>query len=537
MSYFQSRRSAIVARRGVVATSQPQAAQVGLRILQEGGHAVDAAVATGAALNVLEPGSTGVGGDMFALVWDNKAKTVTALNGSGRSASGANPGDVAQKGYASIPLTGRDAGLAVSVPGTVDGWQTLLERFGRMSFKEVLQPAVGYARDGYGVTEVIAEKWNRGASVLQQRPSGNELLLDGRAPKYGEVIRSATLANTLEAITEGGRDAFYTGAIARKIAAFVQENGGWLAEADLAAHHSDWDEPISTDYRGVTVHECPPNGQGITALMALNIAEGFDIGAMGPQSADRYHYLIESLRLAFADALQYVADPRVSPVPIAQLLDKGYASQRRSLISPDKAMEIASYGNPMKGSDTVYLSVIDGEGNACSFINSVFTHFGSGLVVPGTGIALHNRGALFSLEPSHLNYLQGNKRPYQTIIPGMATRDGELWLSFGVMGGFQQPQGHLQVISNMVDFGMDPQQALNALRFSVDVEGGGAVSLEEDLPASTASDLQGRGHPVSVVGGYGRTMFGGGQIIQRDPDTGVITGGSEPRSDGAAVGW
>jgi gamma-glutamyltranspeptidase/glutathione hydrolase len=510
---------------------------VGLRILQEGGHAVDAAVATAAALNVLEPGSTGVGGDMFALVWDNKAKNIIALNGSGRSASSASPGGVTRKGHTSIPLTGSDAGLAVSVPGTVDGWQTLLERSGRMTLKDVLQPAIRYARDGYGVTEVIAEKWNRGASVLQQRPSGDELLLNGRAPKYGEVIRFETLANTLETIAEGGRDAFYTGAIAEKIASFVQENGGWLTEADLAAHHSDWDEPISTEYRGITVHECPPNGQGITALMALNIAEGFDIRAMGPQSADRYHHLIECLRLAFADALQYVADPRVSPVPLAQLLNKGYAGQRRSLISPNVALEHAPHGNPIGGSDTVYLSVIDEEGNACSFINSVFTHFGSGLVVPETGIALHNRGALFSLDPSHPNYLQGSKRPYQTIIPGMATRNGELWLSFGVMGGFQQPQGHLQVISNMVDFGMDPQQALNALRFSVDVEGGGSVSLEEDIPAATVAELQSRGHPITVVGGYGRTMFGGGQIIQRDTDTGAITGGSEPRSDGAAVGW
>ena len=270
--------------------------------------------------------------------------------------------------------------------------------------------------------------------------------------------------------------------------------------------------------------------------MALNIAEGFEIGAMGPQSADRYHYLIESLRLAFADALRYVADPRVSATPIEQLLDKGYAAKRRSLIS-GKALGHAPHGNPWGGSDTVYLSVVDGEGNACSFINSVFTHFGSGLVAPGTGVALHNRGALFSLNPTHPNFLQGRKRPYQTIIPGMATRDGELWLSFGVMGGFQQPQGHLQVISNMVDFGMDPQEALDALRFSVDVESGGGASLEEDIPESTVADLQRRGHAVAIVSGYGRTLFGGGQVIQRDADSGVIIAGSEPRSDGAAVGW
>ena len=536
MSYFRSRRSAIVARRGAVATSQPQAALVGLRILQEGGHAVDAAVATAAALAVLEPGSTGPGGDMFALVWDNRAKSVTALNGSGRSAAAASPENVTRKGYAAIPLTGPDAGLAVSVPGAVDGWQTLLERFGRMTLNDALQPAIRYAREGYGATEVIAEKWGRAAPVLRRRPSGNELLLNGRAPRYGDVVRLDTLAHTLEAIAEGGRDAFYRGDIAKNIASFVQANGGWLSEEDLAAHHSDWDEPISTGYRGVTVHECPPNGQGITALMALNIAEGFELGAMGPQSADRYHYLIESLRLAFADALQYVADPRVSATPIEQLLDKGYAARRQSLIS-GKALGHAPHGNPWGGSDTVYLSVVDAEGNACSFINSVFTHFGSGLVAPGTGVALHNRGALFSLDPAHPNFLQGRKRPYQTIIPGMATRDSELWLSFGVMGGFQQPQGHLQVISNMVDFGMDPQEALDALRFSVDVEGGGGASLEEDIPESTVAELRQRGHTVAIVGGYGRTLFGGGQIIQRDADSGVIIAGSEPRSDGAAVGW
>ncbi len=312
--------------------------------------------------------------------------------------------------------------------------------------------------------------------------------------------------------------------------------GGWMTEDDLAADEATWDEAISTDYRGVTVWECPPNGQGIAALMALNIAEGFDLKAMGFQSVDTYHYLIEAMRLAFADAHRYVADPREAHVPIQGLLSKEYAARRRSLIASDRAMPKVMFGEVAAPSDTVYLTCVDGQGNACSFINSLFEGFGVGLVVPGTGIALQNRASLFSLDPDHPNALAPEKRPYQTIIPAMATRDGELWLSFGVMGGFQQPQGHLQVMVNMVDFGLEPQTALDALRFSVQPQGD-SVSLEEGVPAATVEGLKARGHEVSVVGGYDRTRFGGGQIIQRDPDTGVLTGGSEPRKDGCAVGW
>lgn len=537
MSYFKSRRSAVVARNGAVATSQPLAAQAGLRMLQEGGNAVDAAVATAAALNVLEPGSTGIGGDMFALIWMADEKKVTAVNGSGRSPAAANPEDVRAKGHDAIPTDGPDAALAVSVPGTVDGWQTCLDAYGRMTMQEVLQPAIDYAEGGYAVSEVIAHGWAGSEVKLRQRPSGGEMLPGGRAPRHGEVVRLRTLGRSLRAIAEGGRDAFYKGEIAGKIADYVQSEGGWITEEDLADHHSDWDEPISTDYRGVTVWECPPNGQGIAALMALNIAEGFEVSGMGAQSADRYHYLVESMRLGYADALQYVADPRVTEVPIDAMLSKRYADARRESISGDMAIAEVSYGQPSAHADTVYLTAVDGDGNACSLINSLYQGFGTGLIVPGTGIALQNRGALFSLDPSHSNYLQGSKRPYQTIIPAMATRDDEMWLSFGVMGGFQQPQGHLQVVSNMVDFGMDAQRALDALRFSVDVQDTGAVRVEEDLDGETAAELKRRGHDVVVVEGYGRTMFGGGQVISRDPETGVLTAGSEPRKDGAAVGW
>jgi gamma-glutamyltranspeptidase/glutathione hydrolase len=538
MTFFQSRRSAVVARHGAVATSQPLAAQAGLRMLQDGGNAVDAAIAMAAALNVVEPGSTGIGGDMFALIWDARERRVVALNGSGRQAAAANVDDVRKAGFDSIPNNGPGSWFAVSVPGTVDGWQTALEHYGRMTFKEVLAPAIDYALNGYGVTEVISNGWQGNQEKLRFQPSGVQMLpVSGRAPKFGEIVRLPELGRSLQAISEGGKDAFYKGEIARKIADFIQGLGGWLTEQDLAEHHSDWDEAISVDYRGVQVWECPPNGQGIAALIALNIAEGFDIAAMGPQSPDRYHYLIESMRRGYADALQYVADPRAVEVPIGPLLSKDYANRRRAAISGDRADPDVSYGDPMGGADTVYMTAVDGEGNACSLINSLFNGFGTGLVAPDTGIALQNRGSLFSFDPDHPNYLQPKKRPYHTIVPAMATRDGEMWLSFGVMGGFQQPQGHLQVISNMVDHGMDSQKALDALRFKVDVEGENDIMVEDDLPQDVIDELARRGHRVVVQSGYDRVGFGGGQVISRDPDTGVLVAGSEPRKDGAALGW
>ena len=346
-----------------------------------------------------------------------------------------------------------------------------------------------------------------------------------------------TLSKSLKIIAEGGAEAFYKGDIATKIANYVQSEGGWVTERDFAIHKSDWDEPIKTQYRDATVWECPPNGHGIAALISLNIAEGFDIPNMGSQSADWYHYLIESMRLGYADSLQYVADPRASDVPIRGLLSKEYSKKRRDNIKQERSMPQVHYGQPVGHSDTVYLSVVDGQGNACSFINSLYQGFGSGLVVPGTGIVLQNRGALFSLDPHHPNYLEGGKRPYQTIIPAMVTRKGELWFSFGVMGGFQQPQGHLQVISNMVDFGMDSQRALDALRFSIDVQNSGTVRVEEGLDPKTVAELQRRGHNLSIIEGYERGLFGGGQVISRDPLTGVLIAGSEPRKDGGAVGW
>ena len=537
-SYFQSRRSAVMARNGAVATSQPLAAQAGLRMLLDGGNAVDAAVAMAAALNVVEPGSTGIGGDMFALIWNKSERRVVALNGSGRSGAAANPDDVRKAGFDSIPNELDGCAFSVSVPGTVHGWETALENYGRMTLAEVLRPAIDYALNGYAVSEVIARGWQGSETKLRHRPSGSQMLpVNGRAPKCGEVVALPELGGSLQIIAEGGSEAYYKGDIGKKIAAYVQQEGGWLTEDDIASHHSDWDEAIHVNYRGVEVWECPPNGQGIAALIALNIAEGFDIVDMGSQSPDAYHHLIESMRLGYADALQYVADPRVAEVPIGPLLSNEYGDRRRSSIDPMRAHANVSYGDPMGGGDTIYCTAVDGDGNACSLINSLFAGFGSGLVVPGTGIALQNRGSLFSFDPDHPNYLAGRKRPYQTIIPAMATRDDEMWLSFGVMGGFQQPQGHLQVVSNMVDFGMDSQKALDALRFSIDVQGDRSVRVEEDLNETVVSKLRGRGHNVVVQQGYERTGFGGGQVVSRDAETGVLCAGTEPRKDGSALGW
>ena len=529
--YFDSRRSTVLATNGMVATSQPLAAATGLRILMEGGNAVDAAIAAAAALNVVEPMSTGVGGDMFALVWDNKKKSVRALNGSGRAPGAASIDDLLGLGYRTMPEFGV---YSVATPGTVHGWETLLDSCGTMPMSKVLEPAINYAENGFPVSEIISFQWRQALGKLSEFPSGYEMLPDGRTPSQGDFVKLPTLATTLRAIADGGSEAFYKGPIAQKTAAFVHEHGGWLTSEDMASHTSDWDEPISVDYRGVTCWECPPNGQGIAALEALNIAEGFDIKGMGAQSSNAYHHLIEAMRLGFADAFQYVADPRKADVPINELTSKEFAATRRILIDANKAMSTVPYGQVHGGSDTVYISVVDGQGNACSFINSVFSGFGSGMIVPGTGIVLHNRASLFSLDPNHANALAPYKRSYNTIIPGMATIGGELHLSYGMMGAFMQPQGHLQLISNMVDHGMDPQQAINALRFMV---GNNNVILEEGVDQVVARDLQSRGHQVGQITGHNRASIGGAQVIQRDPETGVLRGGSEPRKDGCAIGY
>ena len=532
--FFDSRRSTVLAKNGMVATSQPLAAMAGLRMLMNGGNAVDAAIASAAALNVVEPMSTGMGGDMFALVWNNQEKKVRAINGSGRAPQAASLQELREKGNHRMP----DFGVhSITVPGAVHGWETLLNDHGSMPLSEVLKPAIEYAEEGFPVSDVISFHWATDLTKLTRLPSGQEMLLNGSPPKQGEVMRMPTLARTLRIVAEGGAKAFYLGEPGQRMAAFVQEQGGWLTTNDLANHTSDWEEPISADYRGVTCWECPPSGHGIAALEALNIAEGFDIGAMGAQSSDAYHHLIESMRLSFADAFRYVADPAKAQVPTKELASKDFARTRRGLIDPKEALTTVPYGQVKGGGDTVYISAVDGQGNACSFIYSIYATFGTGMVVPDTGIVLHNRGSLFSLDPEHPNALAPNKRPYHTIIPGMTTVDGELQLCFGVMGAFMQPQGHLQLISNIVDFGMEPQAALNALRFMVTQD---TVLLEEGIPAQVVDDLESRGHRTAIISGYLRGItggLGGAQLIQRDPGTGVLRGASEPRKDGCAVGW
>jgi gamma-glutamyltranspeptidase/glutathione hydrolase len=517
-----------MANNGIVAASQPLAAQAGVDILKAGGNAADAAVATAAMLNVVEPMSTGIGGDCFAIFYDGKTGRIRALNGSGRSPYASSIEVMRQRGHKTIPLRGF---LPVTVPGTVAGWADLLAGCGAMSLGRVLEPAIHYARDGYPVSELIAGNWASAVPKLLADPAAAAtFLIDGRSPQAGEIMRLPELARSLELIAAGGADAFYRGPIARAIVEHSRSNGGLFDMADLADHTSSWVEPISIDYRGVRIYECPPNGHGLIALLALNILQGDDMAALGHNSADYLHLVIEALKLAFADGYRYVADPDLSPAPLAELLSPAHAQEQRARIDRQRAAvgPVFDYG-----SDTVYLTVVDKDRNACSFINSLYMGFGSGVVVPGTGICLQNRGALFTLTEGHANALAPHKRPYHTIIPALATKDGKLFMSFGVMGGFMQPQGHVQAALNTVDFGMDPQQALNAPRVRFDE--GYKVAVESGVHASVCADLRRRGHDLERTSKFGG--FGGGQIIMVHPQSGVLLGGSDPRKDGCAVGY
>lgn len=528
---FKSRRSMISARRGMVGASNPLAAQAGLSILRQGGNAADAAVATSAMMNVMDPGSCGVGGDCFALFFDATTKEVTALNGSGRAPQALTLDAARALGWERMDQ--RHA-HAVTVPGAVRGWHDLLERHGAMTLGDVLKDAIYYADEGYPTAPVVGYRWQRSGAFLRAAANAEEYLPNGETPKAGQVIRLPGLANTLRMIAEGGPDAFYTGPVAEAIIASLQEQGGLMSLDDLKNHHSTWDEPISTDYRGVTIYECPPNGQGLTALIALNIASRFDLGALPWDAPERIHLMTECMRLAWADAHEYIADMSCADVPLDLLLSKDYAADRAAMIHPYYAFNPPpSPGELPGGSDTIYLSAVDGAGNACSFIKSLYMGFGVGIVAKGTGVWLQNRGAGFSLVPGHRNALAPGKRPYHTIIPGMALKDGELWASFGVMGGFMQPQGHFQVISAMVDDDLNPQEALNRPRWQIqNGDPGGNLLIEEGTPFKTMADLAERGHHIQPESGLGRGNFGRGQIIRYDAETGVLHGGSEPRADG-----
>ncbi|MBE0680583.1 MAG: gamma-glutamyltransferase [Anaerolineales bacterium] len=546
---FNSRRSPVYSRRGIVASSQPLATAAGIEILSRGGNAADAAVAAAAALNVTEPTSTGIGGDMFALYFDARKKQVTALNGSGRAPSALTIDRLKREGLLAESLPPFHA-HTVTVPGACAGWCDLIEKHGSRSMAEILMPAIRLADEGFPVAPLTSYFWSRGADrQLKSALNGIELTIDGRGPKAGEIFRNPGLAKTLSMVAEKNAEGFYKGQIAESIVRVIKEAGGCMSADDLASHISTWESPISVDYRGLRVHECPPNGQGITALIALNLLEGFDLASLDALSPEKMHLMIEAMRLAFADAKWYVSDPAFSKIPMDELLSKDYANERRKLINLKRATVDQKRGTPVASSNTVYLSVVDGFGNACSFINSNYMGFGTGMVPKGWGFTLQNRGHNFSLDPNHPNALAPGKRPYHTIIPAMVTRlpsppkrevggevEGEsLYASYGVMGGFMQPQGHVQVLSALADNGLDPQSALDLPRFCIDVdEAGGRVAIEEGMPKETMDALQKLGHPLYEVKGYERALFGRGQVILRDAETGVLCGGSDPRADGYA---
>lgn len=536
MNHPYATRSPVFGRNGMVATSQPLAVAAGLQILERGGNAADAAIATAAALNVTEPTSTGLGGDCFALFYEARTRRVYALNGSGRAPAALTLERLQKEGFGdSLPPFHP---YTITVPGACAGWCDLLERHGTLPLSEVLAPAIHLAEEGFPVAPVTAHFWQRAEKQLLQALNGRELLIDGqRAPRPGEIFRNPGLAKTLRRIAEGGKKAFYEGEIAEAIVAAVQQAGGCLSLEDLAEHTSTWDEPISIRYKDYRLWECPPNGQGLTALLALGILEGFELPS-DPLSPERLHLEIEALRLAFADARYFIADPRVAEVPLGSLLDPSYLARRRALIAPKRSNPHLPHGIPYPASDTVYLTVVDRWGNACSFINSNYMGFGTGIVPRGWGFTLQNRGHNFNLQPDHPNALAPRKRPYHTIIPALITHadDDCLFASFGVMGGFMQPQGHVQVFLALIENRMDPQEALDLPRFCLE-EGtaGSRVALESGIPPSTLQTLREWGHEVRPVEGWERALFGRGQVILRERQSGVLIGGSDRRADGCAM--
>ncbi|MGH8713283.1 MAG: gamma-glutamyltransferase family protein [Casimicrobiaceae bacterium] len=520
---YASRRQPIFAR-NMVATSQPLAAQAGIAMLRAGGNAVDAALATAIALTVVEPCSNGLGSDLFALVWDGSA--LAGLNASGRAPAAWTPERFS--GLATMPRTGWDT---ITIPGAVSGWVALSRRFGKLPFADLFAPAIRYARDGYAVSPVVAEKWTKAVPVLGHVPGFAEHFLPrGRAPAVGELFSSAAMARSLQMIAATGGDAFYRGELAEAMIAHARGQHGAHTLADLAAHQCDWVAPLAHDYHGYTIHQIPPNGQGIAALMALGILENFDVRAEAVDAVATQHLEIEAMKLAFADVFRYVGDPRTMRVTPEQLLDRGYLATRARLIDRNRAQDFG-HGTPPPGG-TVYLTAADESGTMVSLIQSNYMGFGSGIVVPGTGISLQNRGTGFSLQPDHPNRVGGGKRPFHTIIPGFITRDGAPHACFGVMGGPIQPQAHLQTLVRLIDYRSNPQAVLDAPRWKVN--GGVSLDLEAGAAASLRDGLQAMGHSfASIPDSY--MDFGAGQFVVRD-DHGYIAG-SDPRRDGQAAGY
>jgi len=535
-------RSEVIARNGMAATSQPLATMTAVEILRRGGSAVDAAIAANAVLGVAEPTGCGIGGDLFAIVWDAKSGQLHGLNGSGRSPRSLPAEEFRRRGLTKIPSFGV---LPISVPGCVDGWFELHGRFGRLPMSEVLEPAIRYAREGIPVSEVIADGWRSGETVFRDQPGFAEtFLVAGQAPRKGDVFRNPGLADTLERIARQGRDEFYSGSTAVRISDFVRQHGGYLSLEDLQQHKSEWVAPVSVNYRGYDVWELPPNGQGIAALQMLNVLRGFDLGRAGFGSVDHVHWFVESKKLAFEDRARLYADPQFAAVPTAELISVEYADRRRALIQAERAATSYPVGIPssVEEGDTIYLTTADSDRNMVSLIQSNYRGFGSGVCPTGLGFSLQDRGEMFDLEPGRMNSYAPGKRPFHTIIPAFVTKSGQPFMSFGVMGGATQPQGHVQILMNVIDFGMNLQEAGDAPRIlhsgSSEPTGermttGGTVALEGSFPDELADQLRQRGHVLKAV----RGEFGGYQGIMYDAGRGIYLGASESRKDGMAAGY
>ena len=525
-------RSMVISRYGIVATEHPIASQIGATILAQGGNAVDAAVAANAAMGVVGPMANGMGGDLFAIVYEQKSGRLYGLNASGWAPAGLTPDFLKSKGISKMPQSGIHS---VTVPGAVDGWDKLLHRFGRKKLATVLAPAIRCAEEGFPVTEIFSSYWAESERKLRQDPNAAKTFLpQGHAPRPGEIFRNPDVAWSLKQIASRGRNAFYQGEIAKRILAASKSAGGALAAEDLAKFSAQWVEPISTTYRGWTIYELPPNGQGIGALAMLNLMENFPLSEYGFASANALHVMIEAKKLAYADVLRYVCDPQINRVPVAGILSKDYARERAKLIDLTKANCNVPCGQPPAiGTDTTYLCVVDADGNMVSYIQSNYNSFGSGLVPPGTGFALQNRGGLFSLDPRSPNVLAGRKRPLHTIIPAFMSK-GDLRIAFGIMGGWNQSQAHAQFVSDIVDHKMNIQAALEAPRFTKLTFEGCDVEVERRIPEAARAELATRGHQIRLRGDFSGNV-GGGQAVLRNFATGVNYGASDPRKDGAAI--
>jgi len=532
-------RSEVIAQNGMACTSQPLATQAAIDILKQGGNAIDAAIAANAVNTVVEPMSCGIGGDLFAILWHNDSQKLFGLNASGRSPKSLTLEMLRDKGLEKIPIRGP---LSVSVPGCVDGWFELHNRFGSLSIDKILEPAIYYAQNGFPVTEIIAQYWKNGAHELKDQPGFAKVYMpNGKAPLKGEIFKNPALAKILKLIAKDGKDAFYNGFIAKEIESFLKQHGGYLTSTDLKEHTSEWIEPVSTNYRGYDVWELPPNGQGIAALQILNIIEGFDIKKMEFGSKEYLHNLIEAKKLAYEDRAKFYADPEFNQIPVEKLVSKKYASERRKLINQSVATKNVESGD-LEDGDTIYLTVADKDGNMISLIQSLYWGFGSGMVSPKLGFPIQNRGELFTFEDGHFNQYAPGKRPFHTIIPAFVTKDGRPFLSFGVMGGSMQPQGHVQILVNIIDFEMGLQEAGDAPRIrhggssqptGTSMISGGFVNYESGFPTETLRELKKMGHNLKIsVGG-----FGGYQAIMWDLKNKVYYGASESRKDGNAAGY